>query len=425
MPTIESLVECIVSAASRAKNLGSVAAAATLHRRTESNRVDIEEPKSTASFRTILSKVATESGRSTLNLLGEIALLRHGKGCLTFDEYVGLRLFDTKIYGGADKRAFVGLKASQQIWFQANYRLDRYGLVQNKIASNMLFAAHGFPILPTIAMLREGVGRQCPFLLRGEEELRAFLTTSEHYPLFGKPIGGYQSIGSISLDRYDPVRGCLITTTGPAILLDSFIAYAKRHAASGYLFQQRVSPHAAVREICGDRLATVRLLTIVMNGQPRLLRACWKIPAGINVADNFWRSGNLLAQVDCENGYVLRVASGIGLNHKDVTQHPDTGARIAGIIVPNWQAVTSLAIEAAKILEDVTLVGWDIAPVDSGAVIVEANVTPDFKLNQLADRRGILDPTFKSFLMERKSHAPKALRLAKKMLRLARKMKRS
>ena len=43
----------------------------------------------------------------------------------------------------------------------------------------------------------------------------------------------------------------------------------------------------------------------------------------------------------------------------------------------------------------------DIAPVESGAVIVEVNVTPDLMLPQLADRRGMLDDTFKSFLEER------------------------
>jgi hypothetical protein len=287
--------------------------------------------------------------------------------------------------------------------------------VENKIASDILFAAHGFPILPTVAMFREQIGRQCPFLLRTEDELRAFLTKSEHYPLFGKPVSGYQSIGSASVDRFDAARDCLVTTTGCAISFDSFIAYVKAHSASGYLFQQRVSPHAAVREMCGDRLATVRLLTIVANGEPKLLRACWKIPAGTNAADNFWRPGNLLTQLDPESGRVLRVIRGTGTNYEEITHHPDTGVPILGTFVPNWQQVTSLAIEGAKVLEEISLIGWDIAPVDSGAVMVEPNVNPDFKLHQLADRRGMLDASFKGFLAERKSHATNALRAAKQI----------
>ena len=379
------------------------------------NRVDVEKPKSSAAFGDTVRQIAAESGRSYLSLLKEIAMLRLGAGRLSFDEYVELRLFDKTMYADADKTAFVGLKASPKIWLQANYRLDRFALVENKIASDILFAAPGFPVLPTVAMFREQIGRPCPFLLRSEVELRAFLTMSEHYPLFGKPISGYQSIGSASVDRFDGACDCLVTTTGRAISLDNFIAYVKTHSASGYLFQRRVSPHAAVREICGNRLATVRLLTIVRNGEPKVLRACWKIPAGMNAADNFWRPGNLLAQLDLVSGQVLRVIRGDGIKYEEVTHHPDTGACILGTVVPNWHEVTSLAIEGAKVLEDIPFVGWDIAPVDSGAVIVEPNVNPDFKLHQLADRRGMLDASFKSFLAERKSHAANALRRAKQM----------
>jgi hypothetical protein len=388
---------------------------AVLRHASGANRVDVDKPKSSAAFGDTLRQVAADSGRSYLSLLREIAIVRLGAGRLSFDEYVGLRLFDENMYADADKQAFVGLKASPRIWLQANYRLDRFALVENKIASDILFAAHGFPILPTVAMFREQIGRQCPFLLRTEDELRAFLTKSEHYPLFGKPVSGYQSIGSASVDRFDAARDCLVTTTGCAISFDSFIAYVKAHSASGYLFQQRVSPHAAVREMCGDRLATVRLLTIVANGEPKLLRACWKIPAGTNAADNFWRPGNLLTQLDPESGRVLRVIRGTGANYEEITHHPDTGVPILGTFVPNWQQVTSLAIEGAKVLEEISLIGWDIAPVDSGAVMVEPNVNPDFKLHQLADRRGMLDASFKGFLAERKSHATNALRAAKQI----------
>jgi len=52
------------------------------------------------------------------------------------------------------------------------------------------------------------------------------------------------------------------------------------------------------------------------------------------------------------------------------------------------------------VLPELKLIGWDIAPVDEGAMLVELNHTPDFILPQLADRRGILDEEFKAFLGE-------------------------
>ena len=374
------------------------------------------KPFETSKWHSAASSIAADGRRSYFGLLTEIAKLRLGPGRMSFDEYVGLNLFDDSLYRAVDKSAFVGLRATQKIWLQANYRVDLFGLVNNKLASDMVFATHGFPILPTVALFHEDIGIPSPFLLRNSEELRAFMLSSEHYPMFGKPVCGTQSIGSASLERYDAAIDRLITTTGHSFSLDTFVSFVRTHSASGYVFQKRVSPHSAIREICGDRLATVRFLTIVTKGKPRILRACWKIPAGVNAADNFWRPGNLLAQLDCESGRVMRVMRANGQKYEEVTHHPDSGISLQGISVPNWQELTLFAIEGAKMFADIPLIGWDIAPVDGGAIMVEANVTPDMKLHQLADRRGMLDDDFKEFLVERKKHAADAARNARHIL---------
>jgi len=365
----------------------------------------VDKPIPARGFLTRLSQIAADSGRSRSSLLKEIITLKLGDGRLSMEEYAGLRLYDRNLYGDADKKAFVGFKSAQKIWLRVNYRFDFYGLVNNKIASDILFGTYGLPIMPTVAIFREQVGRPSSFLLRDEHELRAFLTNSAHYPLFGKPMNGHQSLGTVSLERYDAMQRRILSTIGQVIPLDTFLSFAMAHAVSGYIFQKRVSPQAQVREICKDRLATVRLLTAMRNGKPEILRACWKIPAGMNVADNFWRHGNLLAQLDIENGRVLRVVQSGKAGFEEIMHHPDTEVRIPGIVVPNWREVTRLAIEGAQVMEEMALIGWDIAPVDSGAVIVECNETPDFKLHQLADRRGMMDDAFRSFLEERKKHA--------------------
>ncbi len=270
--------------------------------------------------------------------------------------------------------------------------------------------------MPTVAIFHEAVGRPGPFLIRSDSELRTFLRKSENYPFFGKLIDGYQSIGSASIERYEAARDCLVMTMGRRVTLDTFVQYVKTHAATGYQFQPRISPHATVREMCGNRLATVRLLTVLMDGKPRLLRACWKIPAGEHAADNFWRPGNILAQLDLESGRVLRVIRRSANDCEEIANHPDTGVRITGTVVPNWNEVTKLAYDSAKLLDELPLVGWDIAPVDSGAILAEANVTPDFWLHQLADRRGVLDQAFTGFLKRRKRDGKDAVRAAKRKL---------
>jgi hypothetical protein len=319
---------------------------------------------------------------------------------ITIDEYAALRLFDARLYAGVDKRAFIGVKGSRKILLRANYRLDFYALAGNKIACDFLLAAHGFPIMPTVALYRDNVGRQSPYLLRNVQELRLFLRDDTRYPLFGKPLGGSRSVGSASLEKYDREQDCVLAFGGRSISLEKFIGEIATNYGSGYLFQKRVSPDATVGAICGDRLATVRVLTALARGRPSVVRACWKIPAGQNAADNFWRSGNLLARIDVASGRVMRALRSTIHGFEEVTHHPDTGYYLVGAVVPNWSEIVRLASEAARVLPELPLLGWDIAPVDSGAIIVELNHIPDFNLHQIADSRGILDSTFIELLRE-------------------------
>lgn len=356
-----------------------------------------------------LPKRPPDAKRPFLSMITEMAMLRLGAGCLSPTEYIELKLYRAG-YVPKAKREFIGIAAARKIWFRANFRVDLFALANNKIASAIWFAAHGLPILPTIAIYHESVGRSGPRLLQSDSELRAFIRNEGNYPLFGKPIEGSRSLGTASLSSYVRSRDSIETTAGYLISVDDLVSFVRSHAKSGYQFQSRISPHPAIGEVCGDRLATVRLLTILRDGKPEIARACWKIPAGANAADNFWRPGNLLAQLEPDSGRVMRVIRMNGANHEEILYHPDTGKPLLSMSVPNWSEVVRLACDGAKLLDGLPLVGWDIAPTETGAVLVEANVTPDFHLHQLADRRGILDPSFSTFLRNRIRDRRKYLR---------------
>ena len=367
--------------------------------------VDVARPQQAIPMVEAMQQMAAAAGTGYLGVVRDFARLAMGPGRLSFAEYVALRLFDAQRYAGIDKKAFVGLAVSRKIWTQVNFRLDLHGIAANKIASSALLGAYGLPTIPVLAVYSDRIGMASDRMLRGADALRAFLRDPGHYPLFGKPTDSLQSLGSASLDRIDTGANELVAFGGRRIPLDAFVAEIGTHYGAGYLFQRRVSPHRDVRALCGDRLATVRVLTIVSAGVPKILRACWKIPAGANAADNFWRSGNILARLDLQSGRILSAVRGTGIDYAEPTHHPDTGAALVGATVPNWRAVTELALEAAKVVPDLALIGWDIAPVDDGAVLVESNEIPDFILPQMADGRGILDDEFKSFLAERKALA--------------------
>src|SRR3546814_17534061 len=77
--------------------------------------------------------------------------------------------------------------------------------------------------------------------------------------------------------------------------------------------------------VAGDRVTT--------------LATALKIPGGDNIADNFWRVGNLLANIDPEHGTILRVLRGTGHGMEEFQQHPATGQQLVRTSLPHWPEV--------------------------------------------------------------------------------------
>ena len=376
--------------------------------------IETARPKQSTVLIETMQRLARESGRPLGRIIRDYVKTSFGPGKLSFDEFVALRLYDPKQYSGADIRGFVGLKATRTIWEQANYRLEFYDLIRNKITMTAFLEAHGFPVIPIAAMFSTTVGYESEKCLHSAEALRGFLTDPANYPLFGKPETGFQSLGSASFARYDEQSRQLVGRNGAATPLDKFIEDLSTHYADGYFFQPQIRPHPENAALCGERLSTLRVLTALRPDGPEILRVCEKLPGGTNVADNFWRPGNLLVTLDPETGRRGRAITGTGFDMRELSHHPDTGKPIAGSTVPNWADVCRLALDGARLFKESALIGWDIAPVAGGAIVVEVNITPDLTLPQLADRRGMLDEAFRAFMEERRRSRRERVRYVKK-----------
>jgi hypothetical protein len=355
-------------------------------------------PRPKTNLVTSMRRLAAEGGADFGAVLRDHVRTSFGPGRLSFDEFIALRLFDKARYADADPKRFVGARAMQRLWRRANFRPEFYDVIRNKIAMTAMLSAHGFPTIPIDAMFTAAAGFETAACLRSRETLTSYLLTRAPYPLFGKPMHGLQSLGSASILACDAESGRLTFRDGSVATVDKFVDDVATHYADGYFFQRHVSPHPDTMAICGDRLATARVVTLMSAEGPRIWRCCEKLPAGRNVADNYWREGNLLAPVDPATGRRGAATSGAGFGLRDHAHHPDSGLAIAGTQVPHWTAVRELAIEGARMFKGAPLIGWDIAPVEGGAVVVEANATPDFFLPQLASRRGALDDEFRAFL---------------------------
>ncbi len=383
----------------------------------EGSLLDIAQPQASHSIDAALMKMVAATKTSPLKLMRDYVGLSFGPGKISFKDYTQLRLFDEAFWDGADRRAVAGQHRGVEIHQQLNYRHEWWGLFDNKIAMASYLAAYGFPTIPVLAVYAENLGTAAAHVARDAQELRRVLMHEANYPMFGKPTEGLQSLGSVGLKRYSAQAHCLETTDGRVVALDAFVADIVNHYAEGYLLQKFVAPHAAIRALCGDRLPTIRMVTLNTESGPKVFRACWKIPAGANIADNYWRSGNLLAQLDIAHGRVLRVLSGSGLGLTYHQEHPDTKVAMIGFEIPHWPAIVATVVEGARLMQHVPLIGWDVAALDDGPVIVEMNERPDFFLPQLADGCGVLDAELSDFLAVQKRKAAEWRRANKASLK--------
>ena len=90
-------------------------------------------------------------------------------------------------------------------------------------------------------------------------------------------------------------------------------------------------------------------------------------------------AGALAAEIDLETG---ELSSGIMARSHDIDDvytrfdvHPDSGAKIRGNVIPNWDKVKKEITELTNRFPYLNLVAWDVLLTDDGICIIEGNAS--------------------------------------------------
>ena len=356
------------------------------------------------SFAASMVEVRRVHGKQVLQQVREMASLAFGQGGVTPAEYYAWRLYDDRL-SREDKQRFTGVKAMRKVWRACNFEQDWSGLVWDKMAFYAMMKGFGFPVPKTRFVYHRSRSFGPLPVANTPETFAGLLRQTSDYPLFFKPNGSYQSLGAAAVEGIDVRNDKLVMADASTVDVASFVDSVSRYAEDGYIVQKRLQPHSSLKAICGDNLSTVRALVILTANGPRLLRAAWKLPSQHNIADNYWRPGNMMASIDPDTGRALRLVSGFGIRLQEFDREPATSRRVTEMIVPDWAQLRNLSLAATSALGHLRLVGWDIGITAKGPVIVEANATPDFGLHQIAEGQGMLSNEFTAFVRFCKSEA--------------------
>lgn len=344
-----------------------------------------------------LNAVAQTYGKSPMAQVRDYIRLCFGPGRLSLQEYYQFRLFDDARYSPDAKRRFIGHKAQQQLYAR-HIPMHWRATVGDKIVFYALYSGLGLPVPRTKALLHPTRELGTAASLRDTSALEFYLRNPGNYPFFGKPVDGIFSLGVVSAERYDADTDSIVLANSRDISVADFVAATGDYFSRGYLLQERLEPHPALAPFSDNKVSTIRLMVMLGGDGPEIFQALWKIPGHGNVADNFWRDGNMLAALDIQTGTIRRAVRGVGPAQETLSAHPDTGVSFEGFVIPEWRDIAELCRRAASAIPGLTLQAWDIALCPNGPVLVEANIGGDVNLPQIASGDGIMDSRLEAFL---------------------------
>ncbi len=313
----------------------------------------------------------------------------NGPGKLAASEYFYYGLYAGKRSHDETQR-FVG-KAAQAKMHRQCCDPKWFAAALDKLHFLTVMHGAGVPVPHTVAVFDPTARRDHPHLITRVDALEALLEMPESYPIFAKPIDGMYSVGALAMT--DGGNGWAHVRGAGQVPVNEIAAYMQRMSGEGYLLQRTLNPHPALQEALGGTVGTVRFLVLLGEDGPVIESAVAKLPTDGNIADNYWRDGNMLGALDKETGRITRVVTGTGPALRELTHHPVTGAELVGFEMPEWRVATQLCRRAAMALPGLRTQSWDIALTNKGPVAIEVNWGGDMNLHQLAHGRGILSPT--------------------------------
>jgi hypothetical protein len=212
-----------------------------------------------------------------------------------------------------------------------------------------------------------------------------------HGDLFVKPKNGRGGVGA-DWWAWDAVAGEYRSSADERVAARAFPAYVVKLAErESYVVNPRLAVHPALDDVASGVLSTARIVTLLNeHGEPEATDAVFRMTLANRIVDNF-HAGGLAAHVDLATG-ALDQATDLGLR-PDVgwlDSHPN-GAKIAGRVLPFWPEALDLARRAHAAFSDRVLIGWDVAFLADGPILVEGNGGPDLDIHQRCGRAPVGD----------------------------------
>lgn len=252
-----------------------------------------------------------------------------------------------------------------------------YPVVDDKLRTKEQCEQHGIPVPETYAAIyRFG-------------DVRRFMSQiGDHREFVVKPARGAEGRGILVIvDR----NGSEVKMANGSMMSEPELCYHVSSILSGLyslgarpdraIIEERLITDTHFRSLAVEGTPDIR--TIVYRGVP--VMAMLRLPTRASRGRANLHQGAIGVGIDLTSG---RTIGGVCRN-RTVSRHPDTGVPIAGLEIPAWNDILSIAARLCGALE-LGYVGVDIVLDDRrGPIVLEANARPGLAV-QIANRTGLL-----------------------------------
>jgi len=168
-------------------------------------------------------------------------------------------------------------------------------------------------------------------------------------------------------------------------------AHLKKLAAQygNLLIQEELVNHIKVAKLSNDALATLRILSIRKDHKEiELFNPILQCPQGDAILNDL-ASGGVFYSIDLDTGRLIQAIN--QTSSKDEYEK---------FVLPFWSELKAYVIQLHAALDDVSLVGWDIAITSEGPKFLEGNLAPWLDIHQLFPNKPFLENSFSQIFMK-------------------------
>ena len=150
----------------------------------------------------------------------------------------------------------------------------------------------------------------------------------------------------------------------------------------GWFLSGTVQQHPDLASIYEHTTNTIRLITMRMpDGTAKIFFAVLRMGTAATVPVDNGSRGGLVSRIDLATGELSEART--LWSHDVFAEHPDSNARIHGVLVPLWEEVTAAVLEAVDAVPYLQFIAWDILVTPDGPCVIEANTSSGVNIIQI------------------------------------------